>query len=53
MGNAGDPIAVDITPELLITESGRRVEGFREHHCPEKKYPEGIILPMKAKRDNS
>lgn len=43
MGNAGDPIAVEAIEEYLITESGRRVAGFREHHCPKRESREGII----------
>jgi hypothetical protein len=42
MGKAGEPIAVDVTPEYLITESGRRIMGFREHFCPEKEPVKGI-----------
>jgi hypothetical protein len=42
-GKAGEPIAVDVTPEYLITESGRRIMGFREHLCPRKELIEGTI----------
>jgi hypothetical protein len=36
-GKPGEPIAVDIKSEILISESGRRMIGFREHRCPEVK----------------
>jgi hypothetical protein len=42
-GKAGEPIVVDVTPEYLITESGRRMMGFREHFCSGKEPIEGII----------
>jgi hypothetical protein len=41
MGKAGEPIVVDITPEYLISESGRRIMGFREHFCPGNELIEG------------
>jgi hypothetical protein len=43
-GRAGDPIAVEVKAEYLITESGRRVVGFREHICPEFIKIEGTII---------
>jgi hypothetical protein len=43
MGKAGEPIAVDIKPEYLITESGRRIMAFREHFCPRRELVEGTI----------
>lgn len=49
MGNAGDPIAVEVTAEYLITESGRRVAGFREHHCPERNPGLGVIISESPK----
>jgi len=32
-GNPGQPITVDIKPKTLISESGRRIMGYREHEC--------------------
>ena len=27
------PIAVDLLPETIVSESGRRITGYREHVC--------------------
>jgi len=32
-GFSGQPIAVDIAVETLISENGRRLQGYREHKC--------------------
>jgi hypothetical protein len=35
MGKQGEPIPVEATAETLISESGRRITGYREHKCDE------------------
>jgi len=35
-GTPGQPIAVDTALETLISESGRRLQGYKVHVCPEK-----------------
>jgi hypothetical protein len=32
-GTPGQPIAVDIALETLISDTGRRLQGHREHEC--------------------